>query len=987
LGKLSGRGRSSLPASCSRKKDMSSQNVKVVVRIRPLIASELLASEAICLKPDLESSTVGIIGNDALRFAFDQVFDIEATQNAVFQDCAEPLLAKLLEGINGTVLAYGQTSSGKTFTMGSVAGGASLATPVAEEGETGSTGSSAAEIAKGESDQRGIIPRVAEALFAKLEAVSSSAAPGSFSWSVRCTFVEIFGEQIKDLLTPLGSASKVLNLRESTAAVTLVGATERPCASAAALLAAIEEGSLVRATAQTKMNATSSRSHAIFSIVLEQKKKTGSSVAGGAGAAPTAPSVETRLISKLNLVDLAGSERLKRTMSERKRLKEGTAINKGLLALGKVIDTLASQQEEKSRLLAAAPSSAAGGSSRRGSTAGGAATVAPLGHVPYRDSKLTRLLRDSLGGNSATVMLACCSPSEANLQESLSTLRYAARARNIKNVPVVNKETDVVGSLRAELEALRAQMAAMLASTSSAAVPPPMPSPLPPLSPHRPPAPGLVPGISLQALLEATGSTEPEEIIDRLAEMRKALEECPTLRSRAEEAENETARLTAELERVRSALHSEADQRALSDMRANTETQATADEPPTAKGKIVPPGEEEAPHSAVPIIPSPFAVEKLRQRIVELERELQQSRAASRATAMNDDEEGNNEEASPLDEEEQFASQQEEEDEGDNEVFVEDQEEEEAGEDCVGAMVNAKPVLRGRRKERRRSDLLTAKSGGSKVKVRDTSMISDGSLERALAGVDPKLLVVPEDRGPRQDAIATSSPDAAVEDAAAISAVAQAVADAQPSSVSSLVSGLLPSPSVVAAVANIDSQSAQSNRSRATSRSDLSPSASFPMRTSDLRAAMERNAETLKDSIAAKERLVAALLIKDVQFERLRTSYENKMAALTTQIASLLEERDAIVAEMERHNQQSSDGNSESVAAVTASYEKKLAAVEQALVNARAKAKKLEDYRSMRQRTSAEVERLQAELVALSYEQKGEGLLKRRLRRTVKLVL
>ena len=258
----------------------------------------------------------------------------------------------------------------------------------------------------------GVIPRVVTSLFRTVADL-----PPDETVALSVGFIEIHKEDIRDLLNPKG----VVSLRDApggAGGVQMVGASARAVRSAEEMARALRDGSASRATAATGMNHRSSRSHAIFTIHVERR--------GAEGGV-------TR--SKMHLVDLAGSERAKRTKAEGARLKEGIQINKGLLALGNVISALG---DDKRRFAG--------------------------GHVPYRDSKLTRLLQDSLGGNSRTVMVACISPADANLDETLNTLKYANRARNIVNKATVGVETDErqseqVAKLRRMLAAARAEVA------------------------------------------------------------------------------------------------------------------------------------------------------------------------------------------------------------------------------------------------------------------------------------------------------------------------------------------------------------------------------------------------------------------------------------------------------------------------------------------------------------------------------------------------
>lgn len=309
-----------------------------------------------------------------------------------------------------------KTGSGKTYSMG--------------------TGLEAAM----EPDNRGIVPRAIYYLFESLQS-QASASPEGFKYEVSVSFLELYNEELVDLLNTRpkegGPGWGGLSIREDgTGKIMWYGVKEQPVSSPDELLSVLERGSYNRTTGSTDMNASSSRSHAIFSVILKQEKWVPQSksmdVVLSSDSAPAAESMpvdgETtssapadpishpdgsfqHLLSKFHFVDLAGSERLKRTNAEGDRKKEGISINQGLLALGNVISALGDDTRKSAHI-----------------------------HVPYRDSKLTRMLQDSLGGNSQTLMLACVSPSDTNYGETVNTLNYANRARNIKNKVVINQE-------------------------------------------------------------------------------------------------------------------------------------------------------------------------------------------------------------------------------------------------------------------------------------------------------------------------------------------------------------------------------------------------------------------------------------------------------------------------------------------------------------------------------------------------------------------
>ncbi|XP_062018976.1 kinesin-like protein KIN-4A isoform X1 [Rosa rugosa] len=388
-------------------------SVKVAVHIRPLVGDEKLQGCKDCVtvvpgKPQVQIGTHS--------FTFDHVYGSTGSpSSAMFEECIVSLVDGLFQGYNATVLAYGQTGSGKTYTMG-----------------TGFR----------DGLQTGIIPQVMNVLFSKIETLKHQT-----EFQLHVSFIEILKEEVRDLLDPSflskpeganGHAAKVaipgkppIQIRESSnGVITLAGSTEISVSTLKQMATCLEQGSLNRATGSTNMNNQSSRSHAIFTITLEQMHKLNPACSGnGLNESMN----EDYLCAKLHLVDLAGSERAKRTGSDGLRFKEGVHINKGLLALGNVISALGDEKKRKEGL-----------------------------HVPYRDSKLTRLLQDSLGGNSRTVMIACISPADINAEETLNTLKYANRARNIQNKPIVNRDpmSNEMLKMRQQLEYLQAELCA-----------------------------------------------------------------------------------------------------------------------------------------------------------------------------------------------------------------------------------------------------------------------------------------------------------------------------------------------------------------------------------------------------------------------------------------------------------------------------------------------------------------------------------------------
>ncbi|CAI0417547.1 unnamed protein product [Linum tenue] len=388
--------------------DSSAECVKVAVNIRPLITPELLngCTDCITLVPGEPQVQIG-----THSFTYDYVYGTSGSPSvAIYDDCVDPLVDALFRGYNATVLAYGQTGSGKTYTMGTNY--------------------------SGEGSNDGIIPKVMDTIFRRVESVKEST-----EFLIRVSFIEIFKEEVFDLLDSNLTISKgeghvgkaivpprvPIQIRETVnGGITLAGVTEAEVRCKEEMASYLSKGSFSRATGSTNMNNQSSRSHAIFTISMEQKKITMCSSGGNEDDMG-----DDILRAKLHLVDLAGSERAKRTGADGMRFKEGIHINKGLLALGNVISALGDEKKRKEG-----------------------------GHVPYRDSKLTRLLQDSLGGNSKTVMIACVSPADTNAEETLNTLKYANRARNIQNKAVINRDPNAIQlqRMRSQIEQLQAEL-------------------------------------------------------------------------------------------------------------------------------------------------------------------------------------------------------------------------------------------------------------------------------------------------------------------------------------------------------------------------------------------------------------------------------------------------------------------------------------------------------------------------------------------------
>lgn len=343
----------------------SAENIKVIVRCRPLNAKETEQGYKSCVDLDLADNTVTVhtlCGNPD-RWTFDAVINNSYAQRDVFVQYIRPMVDSVLEGFNATVFAYGQSGSGKTHTM------------------TGRMG---------DPDFEGIIPRTLAYIFQMLKLFQQSTPNKRFSLYV--SFVELYNGKVRDLLAKQQVPLAVKENKDKTFFVQ--GAHVPQVKTPEDILALMEEGTERRQVAATELNADSSRSHSVFTIVME--------------CTETSDDGDARSVtSKLNLVDLAGSERQSKTGATGDTLKEGCNINLSLSALGTVIDTL----------------------------------VKGRGHVPFRSSPLTMLLKDSLGGSSKTVMFANIGPSEHNISETISTLRFADRAKQIKNKPVINMDS------------------------------------------------------------------------------------------------------------------------------------------------------------------------------------------------------------------------------------------------------------------------------------------------------------------------------------------------------------------------------------------------------------------------------------------------------------------------------------------------------------------------------------------------------------------
>ncbi|KAK4992216.1 hypothetical protein LTR66_006341 [Elasticomyces elasticus] len=423
--------------------------VKVAVRVRPPLQPTDPGYDLI--PPRFRGSVCEVTSPTSLAltsaqgkklFVFDRVFGEDVGQEGIWEYLSDSVNS-FVQGYNVSILAYGQSGAGKSYTMGT-SGPREQSDPTL----------------------MGVVPRAAAALLDKLagsggsksgirtpQRYSTQAVPtlGSLArtsaeknWTLKATYVEIYNDQLRDLLVPENVREQdrgQVSIREDTKGKILVtGLTQVNINSVEDLLSALNFGSSIRQTDSTAINAKSSRSHAVFSLRLEQKKSQ------GAPTAPTTPRNEKRfsmpveamslsdnsvtIDSKLHFVDLAGSERLKNTKSQGDRAREGISINAGLASLGKVITELST----------------------------GSA------HVSYRDSRLTRLLQDSLGGSAITYMVACVTPAEFHSSETVNTVQYAQRARAIQSQPEIqhvdddNNKQAAIERLRAEVKMLRDQL-------------------------------------------------------------------------------------------------------------------------------------------------------------------------------------------------------------------------------------------------------------------------------------------------------------------------------------------------------------------------------------------------------------------------------------------------------------------------------------------------------------------------------------------------
>lgn len=389
----------SQPSSSSKKKEEKGKNIQVVVRCRPFNLAERKANahsvvECDHARKEVSVRTAGLTDKTSRKtYTFDMVFGASTKQIDVYRSVVCPILDEVIMGYNCTIFAYGQTGTGKTFTM---------------EGER-----SPNEVYTWEEDPlAGIIPRTLHQIFEKL-------TDNGTEFSVKVSLLEIYNEELFDLLSPSSDVSERLQMFDdprNKRGVIIKGLEEITVHNKDEVYQILEKGAAKRTTAATLMNAYSSRSHSVFSVTIHMKET-------------TIDGEELVKIGKLNLVDLAGSENIGRSGAVDKRAREAGNINQSLLTLGRVITAL----------------------------------VERTPHIPYRESKLTRILQDSLGGRTRTSIIATISPASLNLEETLSTLEYAHRAKNIMNKPEVNQKLTkkaLIKEYTEEIERLKRDLAA-----------------------------------------------------------------------------------------------------------------------------------------------------------------------------------------------------------------------------------------------------------------------------------------------------------------------------------------------------------------------------------------------------------------------------------------------------------------------------------------------------------------------------------------------
>lgn len=370
-------------------------NVQVLIRVRPLNNTEKVSQGySRCLRQE-SAQTLVWLGHPETRFTFDHVACETISQEKLFRVAGFPMVDNCMSGYNSCMFAYGQTGSGKTYTM------------------MGDIGEMSGKL----SEQCGITPRIFEYLFTRIREEEDKRKNEKLKYSCKCSFLEIYNEQITDLLEP--SSTNLLLREDLKKGVYVENLTEVSVSSVDDVLRILLQGAANRKMAATHMNTESSRSHSVFTCNIESCWEK--------------DLMKHFRFGRLNLVDLAGSERQKSSGAEGDRLKEAANINKSLSTLGLVIMSLVDLAHGKHR------------------------------HVPYRDSRLTFLLQDSLGGNSKTTVIATISPSICSASETLSTLKFAQRAKLIQNNAKINEDASGdVSALQQQIQQLKGQLSFLL---------------------------------------------------------------------------------------------------------------------------------------------------------------------------------------------------------------------------------------------------------------------------------------------------------------------------------------------------------------------------------------------------------------------------------------------------------------------------------------------------------------------------------------------
>jgi kinesin family protein 11 len=371
-------------------------NIQVVVRCRPRNDHEKREGTVQCTSREVTLLTTTTTSHHNKTYIFDRVFGEESTQKEIYDEIVLPILSEVLTGYNCTIFAYGQTGTGKTYTMEG---------PPPNDEQEKESGNSVLSMV---SEHAGMIPRALSQIFQMLDTQGAD-------YSIKVSFIELYNEELRDLLSEddANLLSTRLKIFESpSGGIVIQNLIELKVHNVDDLMKILRRGSTKRHSAATLVNQYSSRSHAVFSVTIHMREM-------------TIEGEELLKIGKLHLVDLAGSENIGRSGVEQKRAREAGMINQSLLTLGRVINALVEHSQ----------------------------------HVPYRESKLTRLLQDSLGGRTKTCIIATISPARCHLEETLNTLEYAYRAKTIRNRPEVNQKLltkkILIKEYLAEIEKLR----------------------------------------------------------------------------------------------------------------------------------------------------------------------------------------------------------------------------------------------------------------------------------------------------------------------------------------------------------------------------------------------------------------------------------------------------------------------------------------------------------------------------------------------------